>query len=39
MKKRVGQHGKPFILYKFRTMIDGAHRFFHHLPALSQQPL
>jgi exopolysaccharide biosynthesis polyprenyl glycosylphosphotransferase len=25
-QRRIGQHGKPFTIYKFRTMIDGADR-------------
>ena len=32
-QRRVGQDGKTFILYKFRTMVDGADRDGDHRPA------
>jgi sugar transferase (PEP-CTERM system associated) len=34
-QKRVGQNGKVFILYKFRTMIDGADQEGDHRPAVA----
>ncbi|RKL61362.1 hypothetical protein DXT63_17150 [Thermoanaerobacteraceae bacterium SP2] len=37
-QKRVGQHGKPFILYKFRTMIDGAENDTGPVLAIENDP-
>jgi len=37
-QKRVGQNGKVFILYKFRTMIDGADQEGDHRPAQATDP-
>jgi sugar transferase (PEP-CTERM system associated) len=37
-QKRVGQNGKVFILYKFRSMIDGADQEGDHRPAESTDP-
>jgi lipopolysaccharide/colanic/teichoic acid biosynthesis glycosyltransferase len=33
---RVGKNGRPFRLYKFRTMIDGAHLLHHHVEHLNE---
>jgi exopolysaccharide biosynthesis polyprenyl glycosylphosphotransferase len=30
-QRRAGLHGRPFVVYKFRTMVDGAERMLHAL--------
>jgi lipopolysaccharide/colanic/teichoic acid biosynthesis glycosyltransferase len=35
VQQRVGRNGRPFRLYKFRTMIDGAHLLHTHVAHLS----